>query len=70
MIFYHFPTSENFSIKFLFIHLLVKFGKITFSIIFRHMKTFRSNSYTTSFRSNSDLIFDQNQATRDYILGT
>ena len=55
MIIDHYPTSENFSNKFLFIHFLAKYGIIAFSIIFRHRKT---------FRSNSDLIFDQNQATR------
>ena len=44
-IFDHFPTSENFSIKFQFVHFLAKIGIIAYSIIFRHRKTFRSYSY-------------------------
>ena len=60
-IFDHFPTSENFSIKFLFVHFLAKFGIIAFSIIFRHRKTFRSysNFLLFTFDHFPTSIFDQ-----------
>ena len=61
MIFDHFPESDKFFEQFLIV--LANIGRIAFSIISPNRKTFPTNSNTTSFQSNSELIFDQNQAT-------